>query len=167
MWHRLTALLALAMLAACSSVPLGTVLKLSRFSEADFVKLQAEQLRVRVRAERDVALDVAHSFLEFELMARGEPYESRLTLKLDSEAMDGPEKVYTMSLDERGAQVLADAQEYVAQHEIEDLDLLVKSPLRSSREKETSLSVDLLLDQRDGFFTLIDGYRVRVKPDAP
>lgn len=154
------------LLQGCSNVPLSTMIKMSSFDEEDFIQLNPEELRVRVRSNTKTnviaANQLTYSYKDTEVYI-----DRYLSLeKLEEEQVravkhwfkdDSVEHISWYQLDEEGIEQFRALQQHpVLQDKDREgtFELSVQTVYTEDSPMQFLLSADLLLDPEDGYFTL-------------
>ena len=153
----------------CASVPFSTLVRMSAFDERDFSKLEAEELRVKIRLPEGFELNVEESRLGIEIGSAAGVYDA--TFGLDEESVHGvpvPGGIfsglstgteYVLRLSAQSAGKFRELQAFVTRARAEDININVVPKLSSYSEDSTSVKVwiSLLLSPTQGYFVLVDG----------
>jgi hypothetical protein len=170
--------LALAILAGCMSIPLSTVMKLSRFGEKDFVALDPREVRVRVAVPDGYAWDAEGAKLETAIDVGTKMRTDRFQLTRVSQergtrsvgmfSKDTPVSVATLRLSDASVQSFRDLQRFIAARPAKDVSLNVSISMLGAPKGATSVKVwiDLMLSAQSGYFVLVDGGTVRLNSKA-
>ncbi|MCW8856493.1 MAG: hypothetical protein OQJ95_03955 [Kangiella sp.] len=162
----LITLLIIVLVQACSNVPLSTMLKMSSFDEEDFIRLNPEELRVRVRSNTKTnvieANQLTYSYKDTETYI-----DQYLSLeKLEEEKIrtvkhwfkdDSVEHISWYRLDEEGVEQFRALQKHPFLQDKDregTFELSVQTVYTEDSPLQFLLSVDLLLEPEDGYFTL-------------
>mgnify|MGYP001597758427 CR=1 FL=1 len=166
--NRAYSLILTLIISSCSSVPLSTVARMSTFDAQDFAALNPDELLVRVILPEGFELNTEKSWLGIDMISsvgqhqgvfelREESVQSREISKgFFSEPVQGIS--YLLSLTPSSRAKFSDLQHFVSKATAEDISIRVVPKLASRPKDATSvnISVDLLLSQSQGFFTLVD-----------
>ena len=153
----------------CVSVPLSTLVRMSAFDERDFSKLEAEELRVKIKLPEGFELNVEESWLGIEISSAAGVHDT--TFELDEEIVHGvplPGGIfsspgtgteYVLRLSASSTGKFRELQAFVSRARTEDINIKVVPKLSSYPEDATSVKVwiSLLLSPTQGYFALLDG----------
>jgi hypothetical protein len=153
----------------CASVPISTLVRMSAFDERDFSKLEAEELRVKIKLPKGFELNVEQSWLGIEISSAAGVHDA--TFQLDEESVHGVPlpggffsspstgTEYVMRLSATSAGEFRDLQAFMTRARAEDINIKVVPKLSSYPEDATSVKVwiSLLLSPTQGYFALLDG----------
>ena len=170
------ALLAVALLAGCASIPLSTALRLASMGPASLVEADPVGLRVKVSLPADFGLDVDRARLKMALQSDdGESRSAEMTLRLlqhVSETRRGgmfradiPVSSYFLALSEQGVEQLRDIQRFARPGRRYEATVSVTTPFSRTPPdpEEVTFWVDLQLEPGEPYMPLID--RARMKFD--
>lgn len=159
-------------LSGCVSVPLSTIVRMATFDERDFVRLDPEVIRARIKLVEGFALDPGKSTLGIKISsAAGDHFgefkletitESRAELSngLFSGHVMGTE--YTLKLAAQSKEEFRKLQGFVGKGRPGQVTIFI-APILSSYLKDAETMhvwVDLLLSKNPGYFTLLEGAEV-------
>lgn len=142
---------------------------MSAFDERDFSKLEAEELRVKIRLPEGFGLNVEESWLGIEISSAAGVHDA--TFELDEEIVHGvplPGSIfsspdtgteYVLRLSASSTGKFRELQAFVTRARAEDINIKVVPKLSSYPEDATSVKVwiSLLLSPTQGYFALLDG----------
>lgn len=154
---------------AMAAQPLATLVRMSAFDERDFSKLEAEELRVKIKLPEGFALNVEESWLGIEISSAAGVHDA--TFELDEEIVHGvllPGGIfsgpgtgteYVLRLSAPSAGKFRELQAFVTRARAEDINIKVVPKLSSYPEDAASVKVwiSLLLSPTQGYFALLDG----------
>ncbi|MDY6945043.1 MAG: hypothetical protein SXG53_04940 [Pseudomonadota bacterium] len=157
------------LLCGCASVPFSTLVRMSAFDARDFSKLEAEELRVKIRLPEGFRLNVEESWLGIQISSAAGVHDA--TFQLDEESLYGvnlPGRIfssasagaeYVLKLSAPSTAKFRELQAFVAQAPAQDINIKVVPKLSSYPEDATSVRVwiSLLLSPAQGYFALLDG----------
>jgi hypothetical protein len=159
-------------LCGCVSVPLSTLVRMSTFDERDFVQLDPEVLRIRIKLLEAFHLDVAKSRLGVELTSRAGSHKGMFALEQE---LVQPEQIpgglfardlagtaYTMRLSAASKIKFRELQAFVRQGKTDQVTIQVVPILSAFPDDAASTDVwiELLLSHSQGYFTLLDGAEI-------
>lgn len=163
----------------CSNVPLSTIIKMSSFDEEDFIQLNPEELRVRVRSNTKTNV-IAANQLTYSYKDTETYIDRYLSLeKLEEEKVrtvehwfkdDSVEHISWYKLDEEGIEQFRALQKHpVLQDKDREgtFELSVQTVYTEDSPMQFLLSADLLLDPEDGYFTLFYDLEIDQTPSYP
>lgn len=171
----LIAILLALLIQACSNVPLSTVMKMSGFDEDDFIKLTPEDIRVRVRSNTKTNVLAANQ-LSYSYKGSEAFIDDCLSLTLINEDVrtvkhwfrkDSSEHISWYQLDAEGVEKFKAMQAHpiLQQKDREGtFELSIQTVYSEDSPNQFELSVDLLLDPEDGYFTMFDGLEIDQGP---
>lgn len=167
----LQTLVLILLLQGCSSIPLSTMLKMSNFDETDFVKLNPEDIRVKVRNNTPKNI-LRNNVLRYQYKGPEGAIGESFSMELIKEDVETIEHWFADNSFEHNSLYKLDAEG------IELFRKLQKNPLLAMRKKEGelkfsvtfkftentperfSMSIDLLLNPEEGYFTLFDQHEL-------
>ena len=174
-----TILVAFFLLQACSNIPISTMIKMSSFDEDDFIQLNPEELRVRVRSNTETNV-IASNQLTYSYKDTETYIDRYLSLeKLEEEKVrtvkhwfkdDTVEHISWYKLDEEGVEQFRALQQHpVLQDKDREgtFELSVQTVYTEDSPMQFLLSADLLLDPEDGYFTLFYDLEIDQTPSNP
>jgi hypothetical protein len=159
-------------LAGCMSVPLSTIVRMSTFDEQDFLALDPDVVRVRIKLPQGFDLNPATSSLQVKLTSEAGDHfgefklqqvtSGRVQLANGIFAGDASGTEYTLKLAQQSKKEFRDLQGFVKKGRPGEVVLGVAPRLSSFPPTAETVNVwiDLLLSQGQGFFTLLDGAEV-------
>jgi hypothetical protein len=159
-------------LSGCVSVPLSTIVRMATFDERDFVQLDPDVIRVRLKLVEGFVLDPGKSTLGVKIASEAGDHfgefkldkvtESRAELAKGMFSSDVMGNEYTLKLAAQSKKEFRKLQSFVGKGRPGQVTIFI-APILSSYPKEartTNVWIDLLLSVDDGFFTLLDGAEV-------
>lgn len=169
---RVAALAGCLALAACVSVPLSTMVRMSSFDERDFVALDPDVLRVRIKLPEAFVLDPSRSALAVDITADAGVHHGEFTL--DPEAAEkvplstGPFSgdttgtAYTLKLSAESRKAFRRLQAFVERGPPGQVSIRIIPILSAFPGDADSVNVwiDLQLSPSQGYFTLVDAAEV-------
>lgn len=159
-------------LSSCVSVPLTTIVRMATFDERDFVQLDPDAIRARIKLVDGFVLDPDKSTLGVKITSEAGDHsgefrlqkvtESRTELSkgLLSDDLLGTE--YTLKLAAQSKDEFRKLQSFVAKGRPGQVIIAV-APILLSFPKDaptTNIWIDLLLAKEQGYFTLLEGAEV-------
>lgn len=174
--HRLSERAVVALLCAglcgCVSVPLSTMLRMATFDERDFVALDPEAIRARIKLLDGFALDPSRSTLGVKLDSKvGEHsgefrLEQATQLRVDISrgllASDVSGTEYTLKLSAASRDEFRKLQDFVGKGRPAEVLIIIKPILSAFPEDAltTRVWIDLQLERERGYFTLVEAAEV-------
>ncbi len=166
--HGLFTLIA-ALVAACGSVPMSTMVRGAVFNEENLSFVDARALRVKVSLPKGYALDVARTRLLADINST--TGQRKLEFTLDSIAttegkrgggmMSKEVDVTTVEMDlpDESVKALRELQHLVVEKKVKDVALRVNVTLSQAPPDATSVKVwiEMMLSGIEDYFPLIDG----------
>ena len=177
--HSIRLLCFALLLTSCSTVPVGTAIRMSSFNESKFASLDPDELRIRVALSDGFTLNVDETRLEVDLTASGQNRKETFTLDKVGEALGTrggglftsaqAVQFHVLRLSGSSLRRFRELQQFVGARKTEKLNFnvlfaaktLVKAP--SKAPSAFQVWIELLLDQKEGYFTLINGYTMELK----
>lgn len=165
-------------IASCSHIPLSTMLSMSSFNEEDFLQIKPENIRTKITTNTSAKFIEKETYLTFKLINPQYKIDELLPLKIITENISNEESwlgektlkhVTTLKLTAEGVQNFKDIQQLVLQNMMADENRRIisfKWELDSKTAEEITLTVDLLFDTQDGYFTLIEDFEMVNTPDS-
>ena len=141
---------------------------MSFFDAQDFVELNPDEVRVKVALPEGFYLNAETSWLGIDITSpAGEHHgvfklkqESVHSRKISAGIFSEPEQVitYLLSLSPSSQVEFNDLQQFISKATAEDISIRVVPKLESYPQNATAVtvSIDLLISQSQGFFTLVD-----------
>ncbi|MCP3906064.1 MAG: hypothetical protein GY715_20775 [Planctomycetes bacterium] len=162
---------ALASLTACSGMPLGTMWKMRSFTADDFANIEPAQLRAAIQIDDDITIKPDATQLKVTIVdGDGKPFlEAPIPLRILRNGRSvgkDPSKApkgrhwYLFDIPPEARTEFAKLQGALAAWDDADgsIALEVASAFDSAPDgQRLDLEIRLLLDRKDGFFTLFDG----------
>lgn len=161
----------LILLQGCSSVPLSTMLKMSSFDETDFVKLNPDDIRVKVRNNtRENVLK--ENVLRYQYRGPEGVIDQSFSMELIDEDVETIEHWFAddsfqhssrYRLDAEGIELFKQLQQHplLAMRKKEgEFKFSVTFKLTESAPERFNMSIDLLLNPEEGYFTLFDQHEL-------
>ncbi|MBD3653550.1 hypothetical protein [Kangiella sp.] len=167
-------LVLLILLQGCSSMPLSTMLKMSSFDETDFVNLKAEDIRVKVRNNTQENV-LRNNVLRYQYRGPEGAIDESFSMELINENVETIEHWFTdnsvqhsgwYKLDSEGIKLFKELQKdpLLAMRKKEgDFTFSVTFKLSKNAPERFMMSIDLLLNPEDGYFTLFDQHELDLK----
>jgi hypothetical protein len=166
--HRVFFVLTLLGFTACSAVPVATMLRMSSFDERDFVALDADVLRVRVSLPLGIQLNAAKSVLVVEAVSGDR--NARHTFVLEEEERfarsvstgiwrrQAAVTTYVCRLTPVSKEHFRKLQVFAKSGRTDQIDINVHVTVASVPRNVHSIPVwvDLLADEKQGFFPLVE-----------
>lgn len=152
-------------------MPLSTMLKMSSFDETDFVKLKPEDIRVKVRNNTQENV-LRKNVLRYQYKGPEGAIDQSFSMELIDEDVETVEHWFGddsfqhsswYKLDEEGIKLFNKLQQHplLAMRKKEgDFNFSVKFNLTESAPERFKISIDLLLNPGDGYFTLFDQHEL-------
>lgn len=171
----ISVLLFLLFLPACSNIPLSTVMKMSGFDEEDFIKLNPEDIRVKVRSNTKVNVLAANQ-LSYSYKGSEAYIDDCLSLELFKEEVrtvehwfrdDSFEHIGWYQLDSEGIDKFRAMQQHpILQNKDREgtFELTIQTVYSDESPTKFELSVDLLLDPKEGYFTMFEDLEIDQSP---
>jgi hypothetical protein len=156
------------LLAGCASVPLATMVRMSRFNEKDFAALDANVIRARVFVDQGFEIDPDRSELTVELDSGDRSQMRRFGLTQERGYADvqphglltagRTRQVYILRLSEVDQRQFEALQAFVKPQKVDFVKLNVEVGLKSVPAGATALqlSLDLLLNADQGYLPLLE-----------
>lgn len=170
-----TILIAIFLLQACSNIPLSTMMKMSGFDEEDFIKLKPEDIRVKVRSNTKVNVLAANQ-LSYSYKGSEAYIDDCLSLELFKEEVrtvehwfrdDSFEHIGWYQLDSEGIDKFRAMQQHpILQNKDREgtFELTIQTVYFDESPTKFELSVDLLLDPKEGYFTMFEDLEIDQSP---
>lgn len=169
---RTAALAGCLALTACVSVPLSTMVRMSSFDERDFVALDPDVLRVRIRLPEAFVLDPSRSALAVDITADAGVHHGEFTL--DAEATEKVQlsagvfsgdvagTAYTLKLSAESRKAFRRLQAFVERGPPSQVTIRIIPILSAFPADANSVNVwiDLQLWPGQGYFPLVDAGEV-------
>ena len=164
-------LILITLLQGCSSMPLTTMLKMSSLDETDFVNLKPEDIRVKVRNSTSDNV-LSNNVLRYQYRGPEGAIDESFSMELIKENVETIEHWFTdnsyqhsgwYKLDAEGIKLFKELQKdpLLAMRKKEgDFKFSVTFKLSESAPKRFMMSIDLLLNPEDGYFTLFDQHEL-------
>ncbi len=159
----------LLLCAGCSSVPFGTIARLSTFDAEDFSLLNGEELEVRISLPAEFKLNIEDSALEVEADSRAGIHSSAFELALLKQqtgikpgglfASERQINIYRLTLSPRSIDKFKRLQRFFTEAPIDNLNIRVKPKMLDfpAEAQEVELWIELQLSKSEGYMTLLDG----------
>lgn len=153
----------------CASVPLSTMMRMSRFNERDFARLDPDVIRVKVTLPDGFALDARRSALGVKVASAAGLHESAFELEQESlqptRVSDGllsrsvPATASTLRLAPPSKDKFRTLQTFIGRAPADEIEIRVMPRLASwpPQAQTGKVWIDLLLSSAQGWFTLLDG----------
>ncbi|MFT5133483.1 MAG: hypothetical protein ACI9SC_001955 [Gammaproteobacteria bacterium] len=178
----------IALLASCTSMPISTMIKMSRYDIEDYSRIDPTVVRMRITSNSDDPLVVEKTKLTIQLTEKnGKQSKLGGALLIESEQDLIPEKsffsfgyqpehVYVLKLDEEGASSFRVMGQIMRTH-LEEKRSLEKLGVKDDRKgsltlgasydfrdkKEATLRIELLFNKKDDYFVLLN--KVKFPPE--
>jgi len=159
-------------ISSCVSVPLSTIVRMSTFDERDFVQLNPDVVRVRIKLPDGFNLNAGKSSLGVRITSAAGVHHGefkleqvtaeRAQLSKDMFSDDMPGTAYTLRLSVPSKKEFRDLQTFVRRGHPGEIVIAV-GPILSSFPKDAptvNVWIDLLLSESQGYFTLLDAAEV-------
>lgn len=155
------------LLQGCSSMPLSTMLKMSSFDETDFVKLNPEDIRVKVRNNTQENV-LKSNVLRYQYKGPEGVIDESFSMELFDEDIETIEHWFGddtsqhsswYKLDDRGIKLFRNLKQHpllAMKKKDGEFSISVKFKIAESAPEQFNMSIDLLLSPEDGYFTLFD-----------
>lgn len=170
-WPQRALLLCLAV-TGCMSVPVSTMVRMSTFDEGDFMQIDPEIVRVKIKLPQQFSLNPARSWLGVDISSEAGVHYGEF--KLDQVSMEPteisagmfsgmkPGTSYTLALSAKSKDEFRKLQGFVSKGQPGDILIRVVPILSSFPRDAPSVNVwiDLLLEDSQGYFTLVDGAEI-------
>lgn len=159
----------------CSNVPLSTMMKMSGFDEGDFIELNPEDIRVRVRSNTKTNVLAANQ-LSYSYKGSEAYIDDCLSLVLIKEDIrtiehwfrdDSYEHIGWYQLDAEGVEKFKALQQHpILQNKDREgtFELSIQTVYSEDSPNKFKLSVDLMLIPEDGYFTMFEGLDIDQSP---
>lgn len=172
-WRLLSAL-TLLLLAACASIPLGTLWKIRDFDAQTVQRIDPTVLRVAVAMQPDARIDPASAKLSLELVRTDggkQPHAFPLEPANDIGPRSDDLRYSVWRLDAEGRRQFAEVQRKLRAAEASDakvyasvsLSVKFKPEFTGPAPAETRLWVQLFLDPAGGWLLLFEDVRIRMQ----
>lgn len=154
-------------------MPLTTMLKMSSFDETDFVNLKPEDIRVKVRNSTQENV-LTNNVLRYQYRGPEGAIDQSFSMELIKENVETIEHWFTgnsyqhsgwYKLDAEGVKLFKELQKdpLLAKRKKEgELEFSVKFKLSENIPERFTISIDLLLNPEDGYFTLFDQHELNL-----
>lgn len=159
-------------MSSCVSVPLSTIVRMSTFDDRDFVQLDPDVLRVRIKLPQAFKLNPEKSWLGVKVASAAGVHDGEFKLeqvaKEQTELSRGmfssntPGTAYTLRLSPPSRQKFRELQGFVRRGQPGEVTITVAPRLSSFPDDASVVNVwiDLLLSPGQGYFTLLDSAEV-------
>ncbi len=166
--NKILLLFLLLTLHSCASVPLSTMVQMSSFDTQDFIKLNEDELRVKIMLPQGFKLNTDKSWLGIDIKSAAGKHQGIFELDQDYEKvisqsrgfLEESELVteYTLQLSEASKVKFRNLQKFISRASAEDIHIRVVPKLKFIPEGAVSVQVwvDLLLSKAQGYFTLVN-----------
>ncbi|WP_417446839.1 hypothetical protein [Kangiella sp.] len=160
-------LVLILILQGCSSMPLSTMLKMSSFDETDFVKLNPEDIRVKVRNNTQKNV-LKSNVLRYRYKGPEGLIDQSFSMELIEEDIETIEHWFADDSFQHSSRYRLDAEGVKLFKQLQQNPLLamrkkegefkfsVTFKLTETTPEKLNMSIDLLLSPEDGYFTLLD-----------
>lgn len=164
--------------AGCASVPLSTMSRLGDYDRETIADLDPGGVLVRVSLPVAYGLDVDATRLSFRLESAEETYGGEFDLARLSEeeatiaggffSADIPVRRYLLGLSEEGQTAFSELRGPLRSAPLESFDFSVSTRFDEWPEDTESIRlwIDLQLTEAEGFFTLVDGGKLKIEQQA-
>ena len=162
----------LVSLAACSSIPISTMLQYRNFDEQSFASLNPSQIRSKIRLSKPFTLNL--EAIKLSLSVENEKGLRNFTFPLTLEKQEiiaeqqgffstsSAKTEYTFRLSEQAVESFSETQNLMAEDVKGNASFSIGAGFNEKLQEGQSvkLSILLLLDEEDGYFTLIEDAEV-------
>ncbi|HEY9031429.1 MAG TPA: hypothetical protein VIM93_08710 [Kangiella sp.] len=160
-------LVLILILQGCSSMPLSTMLKMSGFDETDFMKLNPEDIRVKVRNNTQENV-LSNNILKYQYRGPEGVIDESFSLEMINEDVETVEHWFTDDSFQHSSWYKLDAEGVMIFKRLQQNPLLamkkkegkssfsVKFRFVESTPQQFTISIDLLLSPEGGYFTLLN-----------
>ena len=162
-------------LSSCSTIPLGTMLKLSSFDENSFLALNPNELRTKIHVDKPLVINISKTKLSLILKtAKGES-AFHYPLKLLSSKVLSAEKSWLGGIPERTEYTLALSPDAISAFEnlqqtmrkdspkVMDFSVFVAVAQRDKTTTEMVTSIFIKLQKKSDYIMLFDRAAVQFK----
>lgn len=175
---RFTVIVLAIFLTSCASVPLGTMLEFRSFGKDDFITIQPQDIRAKIRIDEPVRADVQSAELAIELTTEKGMREFKFPLLLLREEKIEPvagvfsksagKTEYSLKLSDEAVENFLLAQQLIQDEQPKSLNFSVKTGFEKfpSEITEVRLSVFLKLAEEKGFVTLFENAKLEIKHES-
>lgn len=166
---------AFLLLQGCSNIPVSTMMKMSGFDEENFIKLNPEDIRVKVRSNTKVNVLAANQ-LNYSYKGSEAYIDDCLSLVLIKEDIrtiehwfrdDSYEHIGWYQLDAEGVEKFKVMQAHpILQNKDREgtFELTIRTVYSDNSPTRFELSVDLLLAPEEGYFTMFEDLEIDQSP---
>ena len=170
-----TILIAIFLLQACSNIPVSTMMKMSGFDEEDFIKLKPEDIRVKVTSNTQVNVLAANQ-LSYSYKGSEAYIDDCLSLELFKEEVrtvehwfrdDSFEHIGWYQLDTDAVAKFKQLQQHpilLNKKREGTFELTIQTVYSDESPTKFELSIDLLLDPKEGYFTMFEDLEIDQSP---
>lgn len=163
----------ISLLFGCSSIPVSTMLKMGSMDVSTLQVVDGEKVLTRLTLQPDVSPNLDETKLELSLDTKqGErnfqfplAYVSKSDTVIGAGMFSKDRKMvaHTLRLSEQGVADFKALQEEFSRQEPEGLGFSVKVRFnRDESHKQGIMSLELMLTEEEGFFTLLDEYEYTI-----
>ncbi len=161
------------LITACSSIPLSTMIKMSSFDEDDFIRLQADEIRLKITINDTIPLQDTTTELAVEItdtdgtlnlsfpletvkveyapattsLFKSRPAYNIYIFRLTPAGIDNFNKIQGLLKTKKNSSISFSAG-------ISDLNVGL------AREQDVYLTIDLKLDQAGGYLTIVESWKM-------
>lgn len=166
------------LVSSCASVPLGTMLEFHSFGKEDFVTIKPQDLRAKIHIDEPARADIETMELALELTTEKGIREFTFPLLLLREEKIAPtagffsksaaKTEYTLKLSDTAVRNFVETQHIIQDQQSGSLNFSVKTSFEPFPNEitEIGLSVFLRLSEENGFVTLFDKAKVKIKHEG-
>lgn len=175
---RFLLLAAAAALAGCMSIPIATMAKMASFDDEDFLAIKPEEFRTKVQFDRDLEVDLDQTVFKLDLVtAKGEFTRKAAFVVMERHDLKPekawyslgfePENEVVLALNEAGQTAFREVQGHIRAKTIKGIavTLKVRPKFAQAAEQDVQMTVQLLLNPKDGYFTMFDAMDVHNEMD--
>ncbi|HMW48352.1 MAG TPA: hypothetical protein PKD17_13790 [Cellvibrionaceae bacterium] len=165
-------------LGGCASVPMASLLELRSFSQDDFMRLQANDIRVKILVDEPVHAVIERTQLTLEATTQKGKNTYAYPLLLLNEVAIKPaagffnhtsgKTQYTLKLSDEGIKNVLATQQMIRSDRTAQLKFSINTDFEKlpAEVNEIVLTVSLRLFEQRGFITLFDNAKLSIKPEA-
>lgn len=165
-------------LTSCSSVPISTMLKMSQMSTHDVVEIDPNEISVKVITPADIEVAPGKSTLSIgyeDLSANQTEYEFTLEIIGREDKKKGVFRrkklnVTTLKLTDQAIKDFVNLQQDIKKNEYQLKSCTLgaytgfKPNEKFATEYKLKMSIEVKLNENQGYFTLIDDAKIKMKP---
>lgn len=166
-------LVIIVVLSGCSSIPMGTLLKLSSFDEAYVSTLDPKKIRAKITVNAFLDVNVENTQLGLSIENSNGEMELNFPLQVititQNKAVSGlfsqqvASQTYLLKLSEKAISEFKTLQAQLTPPQQSQFGFTVSAKLKKHKnltpiqqEQQLFMSIDLQLNEKEGFFTLFD-----------